>query len=529
MAIIREFPAQIPAADAADPNQRGADLSKLNATGDSMAVRLGHLLTIDSGEFLTDIGRARAFAQCFRGWLYYQPDTRNWVIWHDELGRWFDGDAPDGQAAIQQVGQEFLLRVRQIADDRRAVIGPDLLSARVLRDLIRLASHQPELLRPSSEFNTDPYLLGVANGVVDLRTGNVYERARESYVTIHCPVPYYSRRIYSDLWDQFLLDVTGEEDGGYRSFLRDYLGSLLCGHNAEERFTLLHGPGGTGKGTLIKTIGAILGPYAMTMNLDSLVKRPGGSIREDIASMAGKRLVFCPELTDDATLDLTLVKSMSGSDEQRARKLYQGGRVIRPTWSILVGANHWPAFSTAPDSGWWRRVVVLPFNRFPAQIDIQLKEKLSDPKEQLSILSWLIAGSRSYFRRGIPKHGWTPHMADTVKAAIAQYRFEHDPISMWMEECVVRGSISDCATNQAIMQSFYLWCEENDLTDIGITPNRVGHALSKAGYRITRISSGVSSSGSLRARRGLILRPPTKHQIELSQWDKRVSSTDFEV
>jgi putative DNA primase/helicase len=510
MATIHEFPGPL------TPTEE--DTVPLRPCTETIDSRLGRLLQADSSQFSTDIGRALLFAQCFEGYVYYQPDTKHWAIWDYDRGRWLDEHAAEGSTAINKIAQDFLLRMHQIADDRRMSVGADLLSGLRLREVVKLAKHQPALLKSSTEFNTNPYLLGVANGVVDLRTGTVYERARESLVTMYCPVPYYSRRIHSDLWDSFLVKITGD-DFAYRVFLRNYLGSMLCGHNAHETFSLLHGPAGTGKGTIISAIQSILGPYAMTLNTDSLSKRGAGGIRDDLASLAGKRLVFLPELTDDSILDLTIIKTLTGQDVIRARKLYQDARMIRPTWSILVGSNHWPRFSSEPDSGWWRRVVVLPFNRVPDKRDPTIKPGLLELEQQISILSWLVQGCRSYFRQHTPQRGWT--FPETIRKAKSSYHFEYDHLGAWIGECTRAGSTRQRVTNTDIWASYHAWREFHHI-EHEMDGAALGRALTKAGYQPYRASNE-------RGRMGIILREPTTSQNPTIDSDRYVSFGDFEA
>jgi putative DNA primase/helicase len=140
-------------------------------------------------------------------------------------------------------------------------------------------------------------------------------------------------------------------NAGYRHFLQRYFGSMLVGSNARETFTILYGPGGSGKSTFMNTIAEALGPYALTTNPDTLQRQGAGAIREDLASFEGKWLVLNPELPEGSTIDPTMVKVLSGQDHIRARKLHRNGRVIRPTWSLVVSANQLPYLSSLPDSG----------------------------------------------------------------------------------------------------------------------------------------------------------------------------------
>src|SRR6202041_2763306 len=60
-----------------------------------------------------------------------------------------------------------------------------------------------------TELDIKPYLLGVENGVIDLRTGELREsEAREDYVTKRCPVRYKPTAT-APRWESLIVEVTG--------------------------------------------------------------------------------------------------------------------------------------------------------------------------------------------------------------------------------------------------------------------------------------------------------------------------------
>lgn len=502
--------------------------SEVEAVGPAtLSERLGQLLTCDSEEFLSSGARVKLFARIMEGWVYYMPDTKEWCVWDGETSRWNRGEA---ETTILPLMEDYLARMLEIAIDRRiAIVGGEtgLLSNKALYDLLRRIRHSPKLHRPSIEWDCNPHLLGVDNGVVDLRDGRLYTSCRGAYVTMHAPTAYRRRRVHSDRWDKLLLDIT-REDRDLRLFLRNWFGSLLTGSNPRERFTLLYGPGGTGKGTLMSAIMGCLGPYAMTIPADTICKRygGGGGAREDLADMTGRRLVVCLEMTNEAELDPTLIKTLTGQDVIRARGLYQRGRHITPTWSLVACANSWPQLSSPPDSGWWRRMLAIPFLHRPAYPDLALKAHLvGDQTERESILSWLIAGSVTHYRRYAKARHWAPPAA--VSSALAQYRVQYSPLGYWLESCV-RRDVSHTLTNTEVFESYAKWCDLMGIWDDDRVDSRViGRLLSAEGYRRCRVREGDSI---VRAWSGFrLVDPSTPPELDWESDGMRVTADDFEV
>jgi putative DNA primase/helicase len=56
--------------------------------------------------------------------------------------------------------------------------------------VLALAKAEPSIADSGEGWDADPWLLGVANGVVDLRTGAVREGRPEDRITMHSPIPY---------------------------------------------------------------------------------------------------------------------------------------------------------------------------------------------------------------------------------------------------------------------------------------------------------------------------------------------------
>ena len=59
-----------------------------------------------------------------------------------------------------------------------------------LRAVLNLAQHEPQISDPGDGWDSDPFLLGVENGVVDLRTGNLRAAVPEDRILLRAPVKY---------------------------------------------------------------------------------------------------------------------------------------------------------------------------------------------------------------------------------------------------------------------------------------------------------------------------------------------------
>lgn len=465
--------------------------------------------------------RATAMARIWKGKAYFRPDSKTWIIWSDEEGRWLDEVEPDNAGLWDLACQEFLAKCVEVGERQQRTsslrFGPDsLLTHKAWSSLSKLTRHQREFQLRGKQFNSRSRYIGVRNGVLDLNTGALMKPDPSLLVSISLDVDY-DPQAHSRVWDRVLLDITGD-DRDYRLFLREHFGAMLGGRNDWERFTILQGPGGSGKSTFGNTIRNVLGPYALSANHDTFSRQRAGSIREDLAAFTGKRYIVDMELPDGHRLDPSIIKMLSGRDIIRARKLYQGGSEIKPTWSIVVACNLLPTLDPAPDSGFWRRVLVLPFRRRPRRVDRHLKDKLATQQARTAVLAWLVAGYRAYASR--PPHAPVrlPHI---VQTACAEYRMRYDHLSYWLEICTIPKPDAQ-SSNHALYSSYLEFCDHYSIEE-KLTPEHLSRYLNNQGYAPYRTKID-------RGRKGILVKDEMTNPADMMQDDEYeypVNLSDF--
>jgi len=134
-----------------------------------------------------------------------------------------------------------------------------------------LAVKMPEIIIKIEKLNVDRFLLGVQNGVVDLRTGSLRSAAREDFVTKYCGTTYSPTAI-APRWLKFIEEITGrptdpdldragdvvrETVGRYvprphlARYLQKLVGYFATGLVREDKMIFFTGSGGNGKDIFI--------------------------------------------------------------------------------------------------------------------------------------------------------------------------------------------------------------------------------------------------------------------------------------
>jgi len=354
-----------------------------------------------AGEPCTDFGNLKRFVGRHGQDVRYIPERKAWLVW--DWTRWIW----DMRNEVERRARATIAKIRE-----EAVAAPSAQQqalskhmqrseapARV-RAVIRLAQSEPELVLRVSQLDTEPWLLNVLNGTIDLRTGELGEHRREHLITRLAPVNYDPDACFG-LWEDFLERVLPDPD--VRAFVQRIAGYALTGDTREEKLFIFHGPEAAGKTTILEAIKVTLGDYATTAEWKTFLRANSGGVRNDVARLAGARLVVAAEVDKGQRLAAALVKQLTGGDTTISRFLYSEHFEFVPQSKLFLAGNHMP-LADADDGGIWRRILVVPFRESipESRRDPRLKAALCDTAETgAAILAWLVQGCRDWQRRGL--------------------------------------------------------------------------------------------------------------------------------
>jgi putative DNA primase/helicase len=173
----------------------------------------------------------------------------------------------------------------------------------------------------------------------------------------------------------------------------------------------------------------MFGDYAIQTAFETfLAKRWGGSASNDIADLAGARLVLATEADRGRQFAEATLKQLTGGDTVRARQLYEKNFEFKPQFKLWLAANDAPRVNN-DDDGIFRRMKIVPFTHIvPVEKrDRDLGDKLAMPEVRSAILAWAIRGCLVWQQEGL-------NAPDMVSDATAQYREEQDPLQFFLDE-----------------------------------------------------------------------------------------------
>jgi len=374
------------------------------------------------------------------------------------------------------------------------------LSTAALEAMVRSARDEPGIPVQPEELDTDFWLLNCTNGTVDLRTGALRPHTQTDLLTKCLPLAYDPDAI-CPMWDAFLWRImggtrcqddteelwSGELENRSRAdtraqalidFLRRALGYSLTGSTREQCLFILHGPTKTGKSTFLATLRALLGPYGMQADMRSFMHKDREEVRNDLADLAGSRMVCALESQEGQRLAEGLIKQLTGGvDQIKARFLFQEYFSFRPQFKVFLGTNHKPKIGT--DDAIWERIRLIPFI---VQIPKHERDKTLDEQLQTElpgILAWAVRGCLEW--QGL-KELQEP-MA--VIEATSTYHAEMDTIARFLEECCIPGSPDIAKVKATALASAYQgWCKR--VSETPLSNNAFIADLEQRGYTRAR-------------------------------------------
>lgn len=409
---------------------------------------------------LTDVGNGRRLIDAFGPAVRYTPGL-GWFHW--DGGYW----KPDVESLemrelskkIAPIVASEVVHYLDDADKQSEVIkwAQQAKSNARINNMIESANSDPRVLVDVNKWDSDETLLGVANGVIDLRTGELLKGRPDLYITRRAPVAY-NPGIRNIRWEQFIDFATGG-DKELQEWLQKAAGYSLTGLRTYDVMFLVYGPPGSGKNTMVEALVKAMGTQQYAWPLDSsiLAQNDGQAHGSDLyhwAELRGRRLVWVDELPDGERVKENSIKKLTGSSEISARSPGEKPFTFQSRAKLWVTTNHRPIIT---DDAMWRRLRPVPLTNVPENPDPDLKHYIFDPEGALpAVLSWAVEGAIKLLGSSARDAlGW----CTAVSEAADIYRKNEDRIGIFLGE-ETRENEGSAVPVKALYAIYRAWSDE---------------------------------------------------------------------
>lgn len=362
--------------------------------------------------------------------IRYVPEFRQWLVWN---GRCWEEDVPGRVWELVKDTHRAIYAEAASAQSReeREAIGRWAMASENYRQIdaaVRLARTREDLVVRAADLDSDPWLLTVANGTLDLRTGDLRRHDPDDLITRSLDVAWDPHADCPTVLGVLSTAFSGSEK--VVEYVQRGVGMTLTGV-VEKALFVCYGPTDTGKTTfLTQVLQRLMGPYAVQLVPDAVAASRRAEPTMWMAELKGARYAVLSEPPRGLVLDVAFVKAATGGNVQKGRRLFSMPFEFLPTAKIWIDTNYRPEIPD-PDDAIWNRLKPVHFRervkRLPGEpgylpnFDELLKAELP------GVLRWAVEGCLAWQRDGL---GDPPEIA----ASRAEYRSEQDDLGDFIDD-----------------------------------------------------------------------------------------------
>lgn len=409
---------------------------------------------LDAAGVQNDLANTEVFIQLHGERFAWCGDWRSWLAFNSHS--WHRNQDHVARRAAEDVSAELVRRAQTLAGTERFTKA--LRWAVASGDYHRMANVEQiarsRLYTRPEGFDRDPWLLGVGNGVVDLRTGERRDGARGDWMTRGTEVPYVAGA-RCPRWDAFLGEIM-EQDQEMVAYLWRVLGYCLTGDTSERAFFILHGSGRNGKTTFVETLLALVGGYGQKARFATFLRKTlvGSGANDDVAHLVGARVVAATEGEATMAFDMALVKELTGADKVRARFLYGKEFEFKPNFKLLFATNQVPTIHESTYA-LWDRLHYIPFDYRVREAEVNPRLPLELLGELEGILARAVMACLEWQREGLKP-------PEKVLRAGAELQKTMDIFGQFLAECVQNANGARVAHN-VLYTAFATWAKDQGM------------------------------------------------------------------
>ena len=357
---------------------------------------------------------AHLFADRMADQFKYNNTMGEWFVWTGM--RWQVDDRQRAKFEMLQMVE----RMRRADAQNRRPLG----KASFTNAALSLSQTMPDISRTAEDFDANHMLVGTPTGFLDLETGE-HHRPDPNLMISKCLGVAPSDEADCPIWLQFLEEATANHEG-LMDYLQVFFGYSLTGSMKEEIMTFVYGPGGNGKGVMLKTIGSIFGDFYTSTPASTFMETNRNEHPTELADLQGRRLVSASETDEDAKWNLSRIKEITGNENPiKARYMRQNFFEFWPVCKLMIIGNNMPEIGNV-DPAIARRLRLIEMTNLPKRVDNDLKEKLMP--ERPAILRWMLKGLETYQKEGLIA-------PDCVTKASSAYLAAEDVVGQFLQDC----------------------------------------------------------------------------------------------
>ncbi len=409
-----------------------------------------------------DVDNVAIFRTLFKDKARFFHNEGEWALWDGQ--RW-KRDETEGVVRMASAAAE--MRIKAAGDDIDLCTKLKAAGAnKAIAATLALARTKEPIASSSRDFDKDDYVVGCANGVLNLKTQTLSLAKPSDHITRQVGVGYLPLAL-CPRWLTFLTElfpaVKDLDVHEIPAFLGRWFGYCLTGGTRQDKILILHGAKGrNGKSTIVKVISRIFGDYGAVLREGFLSGKKFAASTDgpspSMVGLLGRRLAFVNETGESVALDEAKVKTLTGGDDITARGMYSKKEITFPlTSKLVISTNHLPEVK-GTDPAIWSRILMVDFTEtFLGREDTELEDTLFSELD--GIFAWMVRGCADYLKYGlqIPK---------AVLVTTSDYKNSEDKLLQFLQDCTVPGDADSRLPRADLYRVYEQWAKRNHVSPL---------------------------------------------------------------
>jgi putative DNA primase/helicase len=303
----------------------------------------------------------------------------------------------------------------------------------------------------------DTILINCTNGVLRLSQNKVIlEPHQEGRLFAGQLAGSYRPGAKANIFRQVLLQTLPDPEDAQLFEL--FAGYLLFPDCRFETALVCYGPGGTGKGTLISGLEAVIGAeLCRHLSLDQICN-PQSKL---LAQLKFAAVNIATELNAIETVGGETFKQLVSGERVQADRKYLSDISLQTACKFLFATNYLPRFQHGTDAE-LRRLRFLKFDHKPEVVDNTLKSRIAEERD--GIFLWMLEGLQKLLR-----NGQFPEGGKKAAETRARFKVQNDSIGAFVDECCQLRSNND-EIKEDVYKAYEEFCQANGIPPFEASP-----------------------------------------------------------
>ncbi len=307
-----------------------------------------------------------------------------------------------------------------------------------------------------SDFDSNPNVIGVKNGKVDLLTGQFSEPCPSDLISKSLGTKFYLGA-KCPRFEHFIAQIM-MHDPQLIAKMQQILGYCLFGHNKARLMFFFQGTGRNGKSTLVNILTRFFGSYASPLPQKVVTGNNPNEIGDALKAIQGFRILTFAEMGPDTKLAVPKLKAITGGDDQLVRNPHrQDWTTVKLGAKILFTTNLLP-FAEDASHALWDRLRIVPFDLRVEkhQIDPDLEDDIAE--EFPGVLNWLLGGVKTVIANRLLLDE-TPRMIQLKNDYRQRYGNGVHPLGAFLEQHFVPDA-KGLTLSKDLLENYNTWVSE---------------------------------------------------------------------